>query len=93
MIFSDSNGQVVSGDRILALCALAMKEQGRLKHDTLVCTTMSNLGLYEAMRKNGIKVETSAVGDRNVIECMRKGGYTFGGENSGISFFSEISTT
>ncbi|MFD0895255.1 phosphoglucosamine mutase [Luteolibacter ambystomatis] len=93
VIFTDSNGQVVSGDRILALSAIAMKEQGRLKHDTLVCTTMSNLGLHEAMRKQGIKVETTAVGDRHVIEAMRKGGYTFGGENSGHLIFSEHATT
>ncbi|WP_338285078.1 phosphoglucosamine mutase [Luteolibacter sp. LG18] len=93
VIFTDSNGQVVSGDRILALCAIAMKEQGRLKNDTLVCTTMSNLGLHESMRKHGIKVETTGVGDRNVIEAMRKGGYTFGGENSGHLIFSEHATT
>lgn len=93
VIFTDANGQVVTGDRVLALCAIGLKEQGRLKKDTLVATVMSNLGLIEAMKKQGIKVETTAVGDRNVIECIRKNGYSFGGENSGHLIFAEHSTT
>ncbi|HVJ44776.1 MAG TPA: phosphoglucosamine mutase [Luteolibacter sp.] len=93
VIFTDANGQVVSGDRVLALCAIGLKEQGRLKKDTLVATVMSNLGLIEAMKKQGIKVETTAVGDRNVIECIRRNGYSFGGENSGHLIFAEHSTT
>lgn len=93
VIFTDANGQVVSGDRILALCAIGLKEQGRLRKDTLVTTVMSNLGLKEAMKQHKIKVETTAVGDRNVIECMRKGGYSFGGENSGHLIFSDHATT
>ncbi len=93
VIFTDSNGQVISGDRILALCAIALKEQGRLKHDTMVCTSMSNLGLRETMTAHGIKVETTGIGDRQVIECMRKGGFTFGGENSGHLIFAEHATT
>ena len=93
VIFTDANGQVVSGDRILALCAIGMKEQGKLKHDTLVATIMSNLGLIEAMNQHGIQVVTTAVGDRNVIECIRKNGYSFGGENSGHLIFADHSTT
>jgi phosphoglucosamine mutase len=93
VIFTDANGLVVSGDRVLALCAIGLKEQGRLKKDTLVATVMSNLGLIEAMKKQGIHVETTAVGDRNVIECIRKNGYSFGGENSGHLIFAEHSTT
>jgi phosphoglucosamine mutase len=93
VIFTDANGQVVSGDRILALCAIGLKEQGKLKHDTLVATVMSNLGLIESMKKHGIKVETTAVGDRSVIECMRKNGYSFGGENSGHLIFGDHVTT
>jgi len=93
VIFTDSSGQVVSGDRILALCAVALKERGMLKHDTMVATVMSNLGLVEAMGEHGIKVETSAVGDRNVIDCMRKNGYNFGGENSGHIIFADHATT
>lgn len=93
VIFTDADGRVVSGDRILALCAIGLKEQGKLKHDTLVATVMSNLGLIEAMKKHGIKVETTAVGDRSVIECMRKNGYSFGGENSGHLIFGDHVTT
>jgi phosphoglucosamine mutase len=93
VIFTDANGQVVSGDRILALCAIGLKEQGKLKKDTLVATIMSNLGLKEAMKQHGIKVEATAVGDRNVIECMRKNGYSFGGENSGHIIFADHATT
>ena len=93
VIFTDANGQVVSGDRVLGLCAISLKEQGKLKKDTLVATVMSNLGLIESLRNQGIHVETTAVGDRNVIECIRKNGYSFGGENSGHLIFAEHSTT
>jgi phosphoglucosamine mutase len=93
VIFTDATGQVVSGDRILGLCAIGLKEQGKLKHDTLVATVMSNLGLIEAMKQQGIRVEITAVGDRSVIECMRKNGYSFGGENSGHLIFGDHVTT
>lgn len=93
VIFTDADGQVVSGDRILALCAIGLKEQGRLRKNTMVATVMSNLGLFEAMKKNGIRMETTAVGDRHVIECMRRGAYSFGGENSGHLIFAEHATT
>jgi phosphoglucosamine mutase len=93
VIFTDARGQVVSGDRILALCAIGLKEQGKLRKDTLVATVMSNLGLTEAMRQHGIRVETTSVGDRHVIECMRKNGYSFGGENSGHIIFADHATT
>ena len=93
VIFTDASGQVVSGDRVLALCALGLKQQGRLKNDTLVATIMSNLGLKEAMKQHGIKVEATAVGDRNVIECIRRNGHSFGGENSGHLIFADHSTT
>jgi phosphoglucosamine mutase len=93
VIFTDASGTVVSGDRILGLCAISLKEQGKLKHSTLVATVMSNLGLIEAMKHHGIAVETTAVGDRSVIECMRKNGYSFGGENSGHLIFGDHVTT
>ncbi len=93
VIFTDANGEVVSGDRILALCAIALKEQGRLNKNTLVATVMSNLGLREAMADRGIRVEATAVGDRNVIDCIRKNGYNFGGENSGHLIFADHATT
>lgn len=93
VIFTDASGLVVSGDRILGLCALGLKQQGRLKHDTLVATVMSNLGLIESMKQHSIKVEITSVGDRSVIECMRKNGYSFGGENSGHLIFGDHVTT
>ncbi|MBK1881724.1 phosphoglucosamine mutase [Luteolibacter pohnpeiensis] len=93
VIFTDANGHVVSGDRVLALCALGMKDRGKLRNDTVVATVMSNLGLIEAMRENGIAVETTPVGDRSVIERIRKGGHAFGGENSGHLIFADYSTT
>lgn len=93
VIFSDASGASVSGDRILALCALALKEEGKLQGSTMVCTVMSNLGLHEAMRKAGVGVVTTAVSDRHVIEALRKGGYSFGGENSGHLIFSDYAST
>jgi phosphoglucosamine mutase len=93
VIFTDAGGQVVSGDRVLALCAIGLKEQGKLRGDTLVATVMSNLGLIEAMKRHGISVETTAVGDRHVIERIRRNGGSFGGENSGHLIFSDHSTT
>ena len=93
VIFTDASGQVVSGDRILALCAIGLKEQGKLRKDTLVTSFMSNLGLREAMRHYGIRLETTPVGDRHVIECIRKNGYSFGGENSGHLIFADHATT
>lgn len=93
VIFTDAEGRVVGGDRVLAMCALMLKERGELKNDTLVATVMSNLGLIETLRRHGITVETTAVGDRNVIECIRKGHHSFGGENSGHLIFADYSTT
>lgn len=93
VIFTDASGCVVSGDRVLALCAIGLKEQGRLRKDTLVATIMSNLGLTEAMRLHGIKVVATGVGDRHVIECIRQNAYSFGGENSGHLIFADYATT
>jgi phosphoglucosamine mutase len=93
VIFSDATGASVSGDRILSLCALALKEEGKLSGNTMVCTVMSNLGLHEAMRKAGVGVVTTAVSDRHVIEALRKGGYSFGGENSGHLIFADYAST
>lgn len=93
VIFSDETGAVVSGDKILALVAIDLKQRGDLSHDTLVATIMSNAGLIDTMRKHGINVETTAVGDRHVIERMRSGGFVFGGENSGHLIFSRAATT
>lgn len=93
VIFCDENGQVIEGDRILCLCAKALKQEGRLKGDTLVATVMSNLGLRDSLAADGIHLETTSVGDRNVLECMREKGYNLGGENSGHIIYSDYATT
>ncbi|MGJ8655943.1 MAG: phosphoglucosamine mutase [Akkermansiaceae bacterium] len=93
VIFVDENGEVISGDRVLCLCAKALKEEGKLKDDCLVATVMSNLGLRDALEEDGIKLEVTGVGDRLVIESMRENGYSLGGENSGHIIFSDNSTT
>ena len=81
------------GDQIMAILALSMKERGVLRGDTLVTTVMSNLGLHRAMAANGIRVETTAVGDRYVLERMNEGGYSLGGEQSGHVIMSRFATT
>ena len=93
LVLIDATGKVVDGDRLLCLAALALKRKGELDGDTLVATVMSNLGLKEALAKNGIGLETTAVGDRNVLERMREKGYGLGGENSGHVIFSNHATT
>ncbi|MEU2041262.1 phosphoglucosamine mutase [Nocardia niwae] len=89
----DAYGNVVDGDAILAILALAMHEAGELAQDTLVATVMSNLGLHIAMRAAGITVRTTAVGDRYVLEELRRGGFTLGGEQSGHVVFPRYGTT
>src|SRR5690606_13922208 len=79
----DATGTVVDGDAIMAILALGMHEAGELPDDTLVATVMSNLGLHLAMRAAGIQVRTVGVGDRYVLEELRRGGYGLGGEQSG----------
>ena len=93
VIFADAEGNIVDGDRVLALCAIAFKRRGLLAKDTLVVTSMSNLGLHDAMRRNNIRVEVTDVGDRYVIDAMRKGGYSLGGEKSGHLIFHNHATT
>jgi len=93
VIFADANGSIVDGDRVLAACAIAFKKRGLLARDTLVVTSMSNLGLHDAMRRHGIAVEVTDVGDRYVIDAMRKGGYALGGEKSGHLIFHNHATT
>ncbi|GAA5067467.1 phosphoglucosamine mutase [Nocardia callitridis] len=89
----DADGEIVDGDAILAILALDMHESGTLAQDTLVATVMSNLGLHIAMRASGITLRTTAVGDRYVLEELRRGGFTLGGEQSGHMIFPEFSTT
>ncbi len=89
----DHEGNEVDGDQIMAILALALKESGGLKDDVLVATVMSNLGLKIALRKAGISIRQTAVGDRYVLEEMRDGGYSLGGEQSGHVIFSDFATT
>ncbi|GEM32649.1 phosphoglucosamine mutase [Nocardia neocaledoniensis NBRC 108232] len=89
----DAAGETVDGDAIMAVLALAMREAGELVDDTLVATVMSNLGLHIAMRAAGITVLTAAVGDRYVLEELRRGGYSLGGEQSGHVVFPRFGTT
>jgi phosphoglucosamine mutase len=89
----DASGNVVDGDQILAILALAMREQGRLVDDTVVATVMSNLGFVQAMTAAGIVVRQTAVGDRYVLEEMKSGGFTLGGEQSGHVIMSDHATT
>jgi phosphoglucosamine mutase len=86
-------GDVVDGDAILAVCALALHERGALKDDTVVATVMSNLGFHHTMRAAGISVHTTAVGDRYVLEALRDRGLSLGGEQSGHLVFLDHATT
>ena len=79
----DAGGEVVDGDAIMVILALAMRDSGELASNTLVTTVMSNLGLHIAMRREDIEVRTTAVGDCYVLEELRSGGYSLGGEQSG----------
>lgn len=89
----DENGNVVDGDLILYVCGKYLKEQGRLNHDTVVTTVMSNLGLYKAFDKAGIAYEKTKVGDKYVYENMSQNNYSLGGEQSGHIIFSKHATT
>ncbi len=89
----DAAGQIVDGDQIMAVLATALKERGRLVDDVLVATVMSNLGLIRSMERAGITVVQAGVGDRYVLEAMRGGGYSLGGEQSGHVILQEHATT
>lgn len=89
----DENGELIDGDKILAICGLYLKENGKLSGDTVVGTVMSNMGLSVMGKKYGINIEQANVGDRYVIEKMLEGGYCLGGEQSGHIIFHEYNTT
>ena len=89
----DASGQDVNGDQIMAILAVALRDQGRLAKDTLVATVMSNLGMLQALEREGITVRQTAVGDRYVLEDMLAGGFTLGGEQSGHVIFLDHGTT
>jgi phosphoglucosamine mutase len=88
-----ADGEIVDGDMILAICALALHERGALKDATVVATVMSNLGFHHTMRDAGIAVQTTAVGDRYVLEALRARGLSLGGEQSGHLVFLDHATT
>ena len=89
----DEKGNVVDGDLIMYVCGKYLKEEGRLNQDTIVTTVMSNLGLYKACDRAGIRYEKTAVGDKYVCENMMANGYSLGGEQSGHIIFSKHATT
>lgn len=89
----DANGDVVDGDQIMAILAIAMKENGELRKSTLVATVMSNLGLRLAMDEAGIELRTTKVGDRYVLEELNAGGFSLGGEQSGHIVMPDHGTT
>jgi phosphoglucosamine mutase len=89
----DANGELVDGDAIMVVLALAMQESGELNGNTLVTTVMSNLGLHLAMRSAGVTVRTTGVGDRYVLEELRSGEYSLGGEQSGHIVMPALGST
>jgi len=93
VIVADEKGEIVDGDAIMAICGLHMMRKGELAKNTVVATVMSNMGLDLAIRAAGGQVIRTRVGDRYVVEEMRRGGYNFGGEQSGHLIFLDHATT
>ncbi len=93
VIFVDESGAEINGDQIMAICALEMARQNKLAKKTLVATVMSNMGLEKALEPHGIEVVRTQVGDRYVVEEMRRQNYNFGGEQSGHLIFMDHNTT
>ena len=89
----DETGGVIDGDKVLAVCGADMKRRGKLDGNTVVATVMSNLGLHEFCRENGVGLVCTSVGDRNVLEKMNECGYRLGGEQSGHTIFTDFATT
>jgi len=92
-ILSDENGEIVDGDQIIGLCAIQMAAEGKLNKNTVVTTPMSNIGLELTLKSHGIQMVRAPVGDRYVVEQMRKNEYSLGGEQSGHIIFLDQSTT
>lgn len=93
LIAVDERGKVVDGDKIMLICAIALKEKKCLSRNALVVTVMSNIGLYQAAKRYGIEVVTTDVGDRYVLEKMLENKYSLGGEQSGHMIFLDYNTT
>jgi len=89
----DASGTLVDGDQILAILAVAMRDSGKLRGNTVVGTVMSNLGFVHAMKSEGIAVEQTRVGDRYVLEAMNAGDFSLGGEQSGHVVMADHATT
>ena len=93
MLAVDENGEIVDGDKVIAICATQMKQEKKLAKNTAVVTVMSNMGFFKFCEDNGIKCAKTAVGDRYVLERMLKDGYNMGGEQSGHVIFLDHATT
>ncbi|MDE5983992.1 MAG: phosphoglucosamine mutase [Eubacterium sp.] len=93
MLAVDENGELVDGDKVIAICSKRMKEEGRLAKNTAVVTVMSNMGFFKFCKENDIACAKTAVGDRYVLERMLKDGYNIGGEQSGHVIFLDYATT
>ena len=89
----DENGGEIDGDKMMAVCAKIMRAQGELPANAIVATIMSNIGLHRYCQQEGFQLICTAVGDRNVLECMQKHGYAIGGEQSGHMIFLALATT
>ncbi len=93
MLAVDENGELVDGDKVIAICSKRMKEEGRLAKNTAVVTVMSNMGFFKFCKENDIDCAKTAVGDRYVLERMLRDGYNIGGEQSGHVIFLDYATT
>jgi len=93
VIAIDHNGEIIDGDRMIALAAIQLRDAGELTNNTVVVTVMSNLGFHKAMAANGIDVVTTPVGDRSVLEALDAGDYALGGEQSGHIIYPHMATT
>jgi phosphoglucosamine mutase len=93
VIVIDEKGQIVDGDAVMAMCAIRMIRDKELRHDTVVATVMSNLGLERSLNERGARLVRTPVGDRYVVEAMRKGGFNLGGEQSGHLIFLDHAST
>ena len=93
LIVVDEKGNVIDGDRVIAICAKMLKKEGRLAENKVTATVMSNIGFHKAMEASGIDVDVTGVGDRYVLEKMLETGCVIGGEQSGHIIFKEYTTT
>ncbi|MCS5143911.1 phosphoglucosamine mutase, partial [Klebsiella pneumoniae subsp. pneumoniae] len=93
LIAVDENGDIVDGDKVMYIIGKYLSQKGELAKNTIVTTVMSNLGFHKALDREGINKAVTAVGDRYVVEEMRKNGYNLGGEQSGHVIIMDYNTT